>query len=78
MLCHFPIGKWSIPDREMVNSRSGNGHDFHKLSVEVEILKIGQDLTELEVNATMKYFNDTFCFSRYFCDLFFANKILIS
>ena len=38
-----PIGKWSLFD------------DFHKLSVEVEILKIGQDLTELEVNATMKY-----------------------
>ena len=65
-----PIGKLSLFD------------DFHKLSVEVEILKIGQDLTELEVNATMKYFNDiscnTFCFSRNFCNLFFANKILIS
>jgi hypothetical protein len=54
-----------FPDRGLVNSRSGNGQfpigkwslfdDFHKLSVEVEILKIGQDLTELEVNATMKY-----------------------
>ena len=27
--------------------------DFHKLSVEKEILKIGQDLTELDVNATL-------------------------
>ena len=43
MLYHFPIGKWSLFD------------NFHKLSVEKEILKIGQDLTELEVKATMKY-----------------------
>ena len=28
--------------------------DFHKLSVEKEILKIGQDLTELDVNATLE------------------------
>ena len=54
-----------FPDRGLVNPRSGIGQspigkwslfdDFHKLSVEVEILKIGQDLTKLEVNATMKY-----------------------
>ena len=28
--------------------------DFYKLSVEKEILEIGQDLTELEVNATLE------------------------
>jgi hypothetical protein len=28
--------------------------DFHKLSVEKEILKIGQDLTELDVNASLE------------------------
>ena len=28
--------------------------DFHKLSVEKEILKIGQDLTELDVIATLE------------------------
>ena len=33
-------------------------YDFHKLSVEKEILKIGQDLAELEAN-------------RYICETFF-------
>ena len=30
--------------------------DFHKISVEKEILKIGQDLTELDVNTTLENF----------------------